>query len=349
MDRRGANPIRDGLQLSVPSRSAITLIESTRFAVSRFAKLALATTAATLVLIALGGLVRATDSGLGCPTWPGCDTASDLIPPGDMHAWIEHTHRLWALVVMALIGWLAVESRRTGQPAVVRRITVALVPIVLSQAVLGAFVVWLKLRPISVSAHLTVALTILGLAVWVSLDALRREGVLATSAPAAGSGRLARVATVTAALVFGQMVLGSLVTGLKVGLAYNTFPSFNNRLIPQFYSQYWFKQGVHVAHRLVAFGLVAMVVALLLRARRPGIDSVVRRTAAIATGLVVVQIFLGAANIWWHLSAWSVVPHMVVGASLWIAMVVVAVLARWQAESSSSSATGSGRVAVSAQ
>ncbi len=316
---------------------------------SRFAKLALATTATTLVLIALGGLVRATDSGLGCPTWPGCDTASDLIPPGDVHAWIEHTHRLWALVVMALIGWLAVEGRRSAQPPVVRRITVALVPIVLSQAVLGAFVVWLKLRPISVSAHLTVALTILGMAVWVALDALRREGVQPAAAPATGSARLARVATVTAGLVFAQMVLGSLVTGLKVGLAYNTFPSFNSRLIPQFYSQYWFKQGVHVAHRLVAFGLLAMIVALLLRARRAGVDSVVRRTAAIATGLVVVQIFLGGLNIWWHLSAWSVVPHMIVGASLWVATFVVAVRARWQASSSQTPASGSDRVAVSAQ
>jgi cytochrome c oxidase assembly protein subunit 15 len=248
---------------------------------------------------------------------------------------------------MVLIGWLAFEARRTGQPRSVRRVTVALVPIVLSQAVLGAFVVWLKLHSVSVSAHLTVALTILGLTVWVTLDALRREGLLPVPAAGDGAERLARVALVSAALVFVQMVLGSLVTGLKVGLAYSTFPSFNNRVIPRFESPYWFEQGVHVAHRLVAFGLLAMIVAVFLRARRSGVDELVRRAAAVATVLVVVQIILGALNIWWHLSAWSVVPHMVVGASMWIAMVVVAVRSRWQAGTRVDSTTG--RVSVAAQ
>ncbi|HSK37454.1 MAG TPA: COX15/CtaA family protein, partial [Actinomycetota bacterium] len=38
----------------------------------RFRRLAVVTIAATFVLIAVGGLVRATDSGLGCPDWPRC-------------------------------------------------------------------------------------------------------------------------------------------------------------------------------------------------------------------------------------------------------------------------------------
>jgi cytochrome c oxidase assembly protein subunit 15 len=319
--------------------------------VSRFAKLAVSTVASTLVLIGLGGLVRATGSGLGCKTWPGCNTATDAVPPGEMHAWIEHTHRLWALVVIGLISWLAVEARRTGQPAGVRRVTGALVPIVLSQAVLGAFVVWLKLHAISVSAHLTVALVILGLATWVALDAVRRDGRLPAAAPVDGVARLARVARATAAVVFGQMILGSLVTGLDVGLAYSTFPSFNRRVVPVIHAEYWFKEGVHVAHRLVAFALVVMVVAVLLRARRPGVDPVVRRTAELATALVVVQVGLGALNIWWRLSAWSVVPHMVVGASLWTALVVVAVRSRWQADGvpTPPAASGPDRIAVGAR
>lgn len=317
---------------------------------SRFAKLAVATVAATLLLIGLGGLVRATGSGLGCPDWPGC--YHRVLPPsGDANAWIEHIHRYWASVVIALLVWLAVEARRSAQPPAIQRVTLfGLVPIVLAQAVLGAVVVWIKLHWVSVSGHLTLALAILGLATWVAVDALQRERILAlpplvpaveTSAP-----RLARLASATAALVFAQMILGSMVTGFNAGMAYGTFPSFNGKVVPRFNKGFVWGQSLHVAHRLVAFALLALMVVLLVQSLRPGVDAVVRRAVQLAAGLIVVQIFLGALNVWWALRAWSVVPHMVVGASLWTAMVVAALRARGQA--AAAAGADAGRVSVSA-
>lgn len=315
---------------------------------SRFAKLSIATLAATLFLIGLGGLVRATDSGLGCPDWPGC--YGGLLPPsGDGKAWIEHVHRYWAAVVIGLLVWLAVEARRSGQPPGVRRLTLfGLIPVVMAQAALGAVVVLIKLHWVSVTGHLTLALTILGLTTWVAVDALRREGVLRFAPATTGSARLARVARVTTGLVFVQMILGSMVTGFDAGMAYSTFPSWNNQALPEFNEPFVFRQSLHVAHRLVAFALLAMVIALLVRAMRPGVDPVVRRCVQLSTALIVVQVVLGVLNLRYALSAWTVVPHLVVGALIWTAMLVAVFCARWQATNSRVDAD-SDRVAVAAR
>ena len=51
--------------------------------------LAFATVIMTLVLIAVGVLVRATGSGLGCPDWPTCHRG--VVPPEHKHAMIERS------------------------------------------------------------------------------------------------------------------------------------------------------------------------------------------------------------------------------------------------------------------
>ena len=112
---------------------------------TRFGKLAVGTVAATLVLIGLGGFVRAMEAGLGCPDWPTCH--GSLNPPSTLGwgalklAWIEHSHRLWASVLIVLICVLAVAAKRSRQPRNVRLVAYWMVPAVLSQAVLGAIVV----------------------------------------------------------------------------------------------------------------------------------------------------------------------------------------------------------------
>jgi len=276
-----------------------------------FRRLAVVTIAATFVLIAVGGLVRATDSGLGCPDWPRC--FGKLVPPAELHAWIEHSHRLIASVVMALVAWLVVAAWRTGQDRVVRRASVAALVMVLSQAVIGAFVVWWRLEAESVTLHLATALALVALLIYIGFrarwpaDRSRRQGQ---------DRRFVRLVTAGAGLTYLQMLVGSTVTGYHAGLAYPL-----NVLLPDLGPGV---ARIQLLHRTLAVLVGALVVAIFLVARRTQrAHPTVTRLAGYAAGLVAVQIGLGVANVANRLSALTVVPHLAVGALLWGTMVAL--------------------------
>ena len=136
---------------------------------TRFAKLAVAAAVATFALIAVGGLVRATDSGLGCPDWPLC--FGDWLPPADLHAWIEHTHRLTAAVfvgpLVGAVGLITVFSqRRRDLPMLVAAVVAGILVIV--QSLLGAAVVLRGLAAELVTAHLGMALTVFAAVIFIA-------------------------------------------------------------------------------------------------------------------------------------------------------------------------------------
>ena len=277
----------------------------------RFRRLAVATIAATFVLIAVGGLVRATDSGLGCPDWPRC--FGKLVPPAELHAWIEHSHRLVASVVMVLVAWLVVAAWRTGQDRVVRRAAVAALALVLAQAMIGAFVVWWRLRADSVTLHLATALALVGLLIYIGFRARWPADPARRRTQDRG---FARLVGATAGLLYLQMLVGSTVTGHHAGLAYPL-----NVLLPDLGPGV---ARIQLAHRTLAMVVGALVVATWVVARRTQRDHpTVTRLTGYAAGLVVVQIGLGVANVANRLSALTVVPHLAVGALLWGTMVAL--------------------------
>ena len=278
---------------------------------SRFRRLAVVTIAATFLLIAVVGLVRATDSGLGCPDWPRC--FGRLVPPAELHAWIEHSHRLIASVVMVLVALLVVAAYRTRQERAVRRASVAALAMVLAQAMIGAFVVWWKLRADSVTLHLATALALVALLIYIDFRARHPGG-----GPGGPDRRFVRLVAAGTALTYLQMLVGSTVTGHDAGLAYPL-----NLLWPDLGPGV---ARIQLAHRALAVLVGVLVVAIWLAARRSGRElakaslrahPTVSRLAGYAAGLVAIQIGLGLANVANRLSALTVVPHLTVGSVLW--------------------------------
>lgn len=158
-----------------------------------FRKLSIAATAATFVLVGIGGLVRATKSGLGCGTdWPHC--SGRLIPSIENRAVaIEFSHRLMASVVVVLIALLAVTAWRHYRHD--RRIlgtSIAALGLVLVQALLGAIVVWFELKADLVTAHLAAAMTLVAVLIYLTLLVSSLEGArFVASRSVARKGRFA--------------------------------------------------------------------------------------------------------------------------------------------------------------
>src|SRR5258706_3042246 len=97
--------------------------------------------------IALGGVVRVTGSGLGCPDWPLCNGRP--YPPADLNAIIEYSHRtvgaLTGLLIVATVvaAWAVFRTRR---PAVAWLATSSVIAFA-AEAALGAVVVLTQLKP----------------------------------------------------------------------------------------------------------------------------------------------------------------------------------------------------------
>ena len=277
---------------------------------TRFARLAVAAAVATYVLIVVGGLVRATDSGLGCPDWPLC--FGDWLPPADLHAWIEHTHRLVAAAfvgpLVGAIGLITVFTHRRRDRALLAAAVIA-GALVIVQSLIGAAVVQGGLPPALVTTHLGMALVVLA-AVIVIAD----RAVHGPVPPRRAGHGLTPLLAVTAAAIFVQMLLGSWVTGQHAGLAYADFPLMNGALLPDVVA---YEQAVHLAHRAMSVVVVILVGWTAVAVWRGADAPLARRLATWMVVLIVVQVALGGANVLSRLSAIFVVPHLAVGAALW--------------------------------
>jgi heme A synthase len=292
---------------------------------ARFRRLTGWTILATFVLILIGGVVRVSDSGLGCGAagsgtegWPLCE--GRLLPFLESTAIVEFSHRVAATIVAGLIvalAWVAV--RRLRHHRLLVRGSVAAGVLVLAQAGLGGLTVEEGLQEGLVAAHLGLAMLLLGLLVF-----LRRLADPAPADPAAAGGRGLRVlAGLASTLLFATIVAGGLVAGTEgegtanaPALGAHTacgqeFPTCVGELWPFGTSRLI---DIQLTHRLfmylAALAVLAMVAVALRRRARS-------RAFPAAALLLVAQISLGAANVWAGEHAGLIVGHLALGTLLW--------------------------------
>lgn len=282
--------------------------------------LALAVAIAGYLLIVIGGTVRVTGAGLGCgPEWPLCN--GRIVPGWDLLAWIEYVHRLIALAVILLTGAVAVAGWHTPAPdRWVRRLPFLAVGLVLAQAFLGAVTVWTHLEAAIVALHLGVALSFLAVALILTFrtwfPGLARHAVHSPLRP------WLLISLVT---VFLLMLSGAYTAKRGAGFACPEWPFCGGFWLPIG----WTNVDVHLTHRLLALVAVLSVVGLAWQAWRIRRDApwVVGLTAAAAV-LMGAQVFVGAANIWFHLHPAVSVAHLAVATVIWVLLVLATLVDR---------------------
>ena len=292
----------------------------------RLAALTALTLFLTFDLIVFGAFTRLTDSGLGCPDWPGCygqaspwgarddiAAAQSALPSGPVtaaKAWIEMIHRYLAMAVGVLILVAAAASWRARRalPHSPGWAIATLIWVVV-QGLFGKYTVTLKLYPAVVTLHLLGAMVLLALLVLQHESFRRRPLVLA------GWPHAARWVGVTGALVGLQVALGGWVSTNYAVLACTGFPACNGQWWPAMavgqgftllrelgraghggYLSFDALVAIHMAHRLFSVVVLGALVWLAVRLwRQPA--AAARGPALALAGLLAWQAGSGLSNV----------------------------------------------------
>src|SRR5713101_5332334 len=186
----------------------------------------------TYFLIALGGTVLATNSGLSCPDWPLCYGQAYYL--GTYQVFLEQFHRFTAATVGILIVLLLIGIIRWARKDRALLTMAIAAPILLAiQIVLGGLTVLWKLPPQIITAHLGTALAIFAIVITIAVlsgkparrgDSLDKSGSYPSKEHPAKTRKFAQLAITNALLVYILMLLGSYVTGSGAALACPGWP-----------------------------------------------------------------------------------------------------------------------------
>ncbi|HWW06069.1 COX15/CtaA family protein [Collimonas sp.] len=274
---------------------------------NKYRKLVWVTLFLTFDLIMFGAFTRLTDSGLGCPDWPGCyghanplqahahiSAAQEAMPTGPvtvMKAWIEMTHRYFAmgvgvlivaLMAIAWLRWFTGRKSTTQQDSRFSpRYPTLLFLFVCLQGAFGAWTVTQKLQPVIVTTHLLLGLTLLAMLTWLGARQSEHAPV------AAGAAALVKPALIGLLLLVLQIALGGWVSTNYAALACTDFPLCHGKLVPQMdfangftlwrhlgmtadgeFLSFQALTAIHWTHRSFAFVVIAFVVWLACKALR---------------------------------------------------------------------------------
>lgn len=282
----------------------------------KFYKFSLLTTIATYFLILVGGVVRVTEAGLGCPDWPTCfgrwipPTSLSQLPPdidpdsfNIITAWTEYINRLSGmtvgLIIMTLALW-AIFKFRDNKTILYPSIAAALLTAI--QGWQGSVVVSSLLEPIVISVHMFLALIIVGLLIYVTVEAKYKASSVDSMKKLPKA--LFIWVKIVGLLTITQIILGTKIRGAIEVLAKNS--------VDASFASWMTETGVY-SFLHAGLGLLVVLLALyygsILREARNILPASVNKANNIMIILFSTQLILGLLFIFHDLSAVRQLMH----------------------------------------
>jgi cytochrome c oxidase assembly protein subunit 15 len=285
-------------------------------------RLALTSLVANIGIVSTGGLVRLTNSGLGCPSWPDC-SSGDLVPVRALssHKAIEFGNRALTTVLLIAVAAVFVAAWRAAphRAGLVRWAWVTLLGVP-AQVLVGGVLIFTHLNPLAVAGHFMLSMVLIAAATVLWWRA--REQPPAAPAPVPPAVRLLAVPLVVKrlgfaawALTYAVFIVGTLVTGSGPHAGDATAKRLHLR--PAAISQ---------LHADLVMLLVGVAVALAVCVTAVGADAAARRATRVLVGVLVAQATVGFAQYFSGLPVPLVELH-VTGAALLAAAATAVVLA----------------------
>jgi cytochrome c oxidase assembly protein subunit 15 len=320
----------------------------------------------TFDLIVFGAFTRLSDSGLGCPDWPGCYGASNpfhalgeiaqaeaAMPSGPVtviKAWIEMIHRYLAMTVGTLIlvqvGVAFSKLKSLGKLPLF--CSLGLLLLVCTQGAFGAWTVTLKLQPIIVTIHLMLALFLLACLTAYAQQTWEQSSSVHTLRIRPLPAQLLMIAFVVLSI---QIFLGAWVSTNYAVLACPDFPTCLGSVWPEtnwgegftFWRQLGLNaqgefispialQTIHWAHRLFALAVLMVLGALGLKALQlttPALSSL-GRYAKLLLVILLLQVITGISNVVFQWPLLAALLHTAGSAALVFCLVRMSYWASWR-------------------
>jgi heme A synthase len=272
-----------------------------------FRRVAFLTAFFAYLQIALGGVVRVTGSGLGCPDWPLCHGRP--YPAADIHSIIEYSHRTVGtvtgvlLIVTVVLAWAVFRQQR---PLVAWLATASLVAIA-AEGALGGVVVANELAPWLVLVHLGLAMIILGFLIATAIMSL----------PASRGGGIGLPA-IAAAATFILLLTGSSVVASSADESCHAWPLCGNGFALDFTGV----NGFTMLHRGAVLVIGVLLVYVLIGALR---QAVLRPIALGTLVVLAVQVAVGAGSAATGAALFDGL-HVAIATLVWAGMLSLALL-----------------------